>query len=122
MRRESAEQKSAEQRVRRESAEREIPAHPAAVSGGGSAGQAALSGSVKMEKQDPESRPSGLGLAMRLSTEMVAATLIGAGIGYGLDRWLHSGPWATLVFFLFGVAAGFRNLYYAANPHAEWKN
>ncbi|MBF0137943.1 MAG: AtpZ/AtpI family protein [Magnetococcales bacterium] len=58
---------------------------------------------------------------MRLSTEMVSATLIGVGIGYGLDKWLNSGPWATLIFFFFGVAAGFRNLYYAANPNAERK-
>ncbi|MBF0154853.1 MAG: AtpZ/AtpI family protein [Magnetococcales bacterium] len=53
---------------------------------------------------------------MRLSTEMVVATLIGAGIGYSIDKWLSSGPWATLVFFFFGVAAGFLNLYRAANP------
>ncbi|MBF0178113.1 MAG: AtpZ/AtpI family protein [Magnetococcales bacterium] len=68
-----------------------------------------------MAEQDPKPHASGLSLAMRMSTEMVVATLIGVGIGHGLDTWLGTKPWATLVFFLFGVAAGFRNLYYAAN-------
>lgn len=55
---------------------------------------------------------------MRLGTEMVAATLIGLGVGWQLDRWLTTKPWLTLVFFLFGVAAGFLNLYRAVNPAA----
>ncbi|MBF0623295.1 MAG: AtpZ/AtpI family protein [Magnetococcales bacterium] len=69
-----------------------------------------------MDNKAPPQPPSGMSWALRLSTDMVAATLIGTGIGYGLDEWLESDPWLTLVFFLFGVAAGFRNIYRAANP------
>jgi len=50
----------------------------------------------------------------RLSTigvSMVAATGIGLAIGYGLDRLLSTSPWLTLIFTLFGIAAGFLNLF-----------
>jgi ATP synthase protein I len=56
---------------------------------------------------------SGLAFAMRLGTEFVTATLIGAGMGYGLDQWLGSTPWLLLLFLLLGVVAGFRNMYRA---------
>jgi ATP synthase protein I len=39
-----------------------------------------------------------------------AAIAIGATIGIGLDRWLETSPWFTIIFFVFGVAAGFANL------------
>jgi ATP synthase protein I len=42
---------------------------------------------------------------------LVAATAIGLLIGYGLDRWLGTGPWLTMLFTLFGIAAGFLNLF-----------
>ncbi len=56
--------------------------------------------------------------AIRIATELVTSIAIGIGIGYGLDRWLDSRPWLTLLFFLFGVAAGFLNLYRAVQPRA----
>ncbi len=37
--------------------------------------------------------------------------MIGLGAGYLLDRWLGTRPWLLLLFFLFGVSAGFLNLY-----------
>ena len=48
---------------------------------------------------------------MRLGTELVVATMIGTGLGYTLDHWLHSDPWGTVVFLFFGAAAGMRNAY-----------
>jgi ATP synthase protein I len=50
-------------------------------------------------------RLSSIGVAL------VAATGIGLAIGYGLDRWLSTSPWLTLLFTLFGIAAGFLNLF-----------
>lgn len=41
---------------------------------------------------------------------MVVATLIGYFLGLKLDQWFGTDPWLTLVFLLFGVAAGFKNL------------
>ena len=43
----------------------------------------------------------------------VIAIVMGAAIGLGLDRWLGTTPWAFLVFFAMGVAAGILNVYRA---------
>lgn len=36
---------------------------------------------------------------------------VGLGIGFLLDRWLHTSPWMMVVFLFYGIAAGFYNLY-----------
>ncbi len=45
-----------------------------------------------------------------LGITFAASIAIGAAIGIALDRWLQTSPWFTMLFFLFGVAAGFANL------------
>ncbi|MBF0611687.1 MAG: AtpZ/AtpI family protein [Magnetococcales bacterium] len=67
-------------------------------------------------KSEDENLHQGSSKAITMATEMVAATLIGFGIGYGLDQWLGSDPWCKAIFFLFGVIAGFLNVFRAANP------
>ena len=62
----------------------------------------------------PEEEPSLFKQLARLSTvgvTLVAATAIGLAIGYGLDRLFGTTPWLTLTFTLFGIAAGFINLF-----------
>lgn len=61
--------------------------------------------------EKPGSSQGGLGFAMRIGTELVAALVIGVGIGLLLDSWLGTKPWFMLVFFLFGAAAGMFNVY-----------
>ena len=39
--------------------------------------------------------------------------LVGAGLGYGLDSWLHLGPLGTIVGTFLGFAAGLYSLYQA---------
>src|SRR5438270_8412247 len=39
------------------------------------------------------SDPSALARGFRLSSELVAGVLVGAGIGWLLDRWLGISPW-----------------------------
>lgn len=69
-----------------------------------------------------ESQAFGLGLAMRLGTELVVATMIGVGIGYGLDRWLGTQPWLLLLFLLLGSVAGFKNVYRMVHPVVDQKS
>ena len=63
--------------------------------------------------------PTQLGIAGRFSTELVAALIVGGGLGWGID-WLfgHFGhrtqPIFLLVFFVLGAAAGIRNVMRAA--------
>ncbi|MGH6946538.1 MAG: AtpZ/AtpI family protein [Kiloniellales bacterium] len=56
-------------------------------------------------------RTSGLGFAMRIGVELVAALVVGVGIGILLDRWLGTTPWLMILFFVLGAAAGILNLY-----------
>jgi ATP synthase protein I len=60
----------------------------------------------------PEGRkpPSKIGFAFRLSTEMLAAVVVGGGIGWGLDRVFGTTPFLLIVMVFLGAAAGFRNV------------
>ena len=53
---------------------------------------------------------TSLGLAVKLSTEMVAAVFVGSIIGFILDNWFDSKPWLTIIFFFAGAAAGIVNV------------
>ena len=63
---------------------------------------------------DPASRPitdhSGFARGFRLSSELVAGVLVGAGIGWLIDRWLGTLPWGMFVFALLGFTAGVLNV------------
>ena len=53
---------------------------------------------------------SKLGLAFKMSTELVAAVLVGTIIGFIFDNWFGTKPWLILIFFFVGVAAGIYNV------------
>jgi ATP synthase protein I len=46
--------------------------------------------------------------------EMGVSVAVGLAIGYFLDRELETAPYLTLLFLLFGVAAGFKALFRVA--------
>ena len=64
--------------------------------------------------------PRQSGVAFRFATELVAALIVGGGLGWGID-WLfghfgfHTRPVFLIVFFVLGAAAGIRNVMRAAN-------
>ncbi len=62
----------------------------------------------------PKSDPSAIARGFRLSTELVAGVLVGAFIGWALDKWLGTSPWGMFVFLLLGFAAGVMNVMRAA--------
>jgi ATP synthase protein I len=53
---------------------------------------------------------SGYAKGFRLSSEFVAGVVVGAGIGWLIDRWLGVSPWGLIVFVLLGFAAGVLNV------------
>lgn len=55
-----------------------------------------------------------MGKAYRIGIELVIAVAVGGAIGWFLDKWLETTPWLFIIFFFLGVAAGFRNVYKAA--------
>jgi ATP synthase protein I len=46
----------------------------------------------------------------RLASEFVAGILVGAALGWGLDRLLGTSPWGLIVFLLLGFAASVLNV------------
>ena len=44
-------------------------------------------------------RGSKIGIAFKMSTELVAAVLVGTIIGFILDNWFGTKPWLILIFF-----------------------
>lgn len=61
---------------------------------------------------------SALARGTRHAFEIAVTTLVGAGIGWMLDRWLDTGPWLFLLFLLMGIGAGFWSLIKAVNIEA----
>jgi ATP synthase protein I len=57
---------------------------------------------------------SALARGFQLSSELVGGVVVGAGIGWGIDRWLGISPWGLIVFVLLGFAAGVLNVMRAA--------
>jgi ATP synthase protein I len=64
-------------------------------------------------KSDPAFR-QGMSLAFKVGIELTVATLIGALMGYALDRYFDSRPWCLAIGVIFGGAAGCLNVYRSA--------
>lgn len=57
---------------------------------------------------------SAMARGFRLSSELIAGVLVGAVIGWGIDRLFSTSPWGLIVFFLLGFTAGVINVMRAA--------
>ena len=70
------------------------------------------------QKPEPKSSPAGSAmlLGLRAGSEFVSAVILGLGIGWVLDRALHTNPAFLIVFFLIGVAAGIWNVIRLTSP------
>jgi ATP synthase protein I len=51
------------------------------------------------------------GVGFRIATELLAALIVGGGLGYGLDRWLDTTPWFMVGMLVLGFAAGLMNVF-----------
>jgi ATP synthase protein I len=76
-----------------------------------------LRGSRKIKTDQPQAAggdnataASAMARGFRLSSELIAGVVGGAGIGWGFDRLLSTSPFGLIVFFLLGFAAGVVNL------------
>ena len=68
------------------------------------------------------SNVASLGKALKISTELVAAVVVGTTLGFILDNWFDTRPWLTISFFFMGVAAGILNVIKSAkNMHKNFK-
>ena len=56
-----------------------------------------------------------LNIYYRVGTELLAGLIIGAGIGWTLDRWVNTTPLFLIIFFILGGVAGIYNLWRVLN-------
>ena len=68
------------------------------------------------QNSDAPKGDSGMSLGMRAGSELVSAVVIGAGIGWAIDRLFGTNPAFLIVFFFLGVAAGVWNVIRATSP------
>ncbi len=67
-----------------------------------------------VQKDNIGSNAASLGKALKISTELVAAVVVGSTIGFILDNWFDTKPLLTICFFFIGVAAGILNVFKSA--------
>ena len=68
----------------------------------------------KFEENNKGSNAASLGKALKISTELVAAVVVGSTIGFLLDSWFDTKPVLTICFFFMGVSAGILNVFKSA--------
>ena len=66
-----------------------------------------------------EASRKGYAMAMKLSSEFIAAIVVGGLLGYLLDRFAGIAPWGMIVFLLLGFCAGVLNVLRSAGLVAK---
>ena len=59
---------------------------------------------------------SALGVGVRVGVELVSAMVVSVGLGWLLDRWLHTLPLFLILSVLLGGAAGVANVWRLLGP------
>lgn len=60
--------------------------------------------------------------ASTVGLHLVISTFIGLAIGYFLDSIFNTSPWLTIIFLIFGIIAGFRELLRMARKQSNGDN
>jgi ATP synthase protein I len=67
-----------------------------------------------MPDNDSDKKAAGFArqfvMATQLPVTFVGAIVVGGGLGFLLDRWLHTKPWIMIVGGCLGFAAGLRDM------------
>jgi ATP synthase protein I len=56
---------------------------------------------------------------LTIGLHLVSGVVVGVGIGYLLDKYFGTSPYLTIIFFFFGLAAGFKNMYVDAKKYIQ---
>lgn len=71
------------------------------------------------EAANTRAKPAGFAQATKIASEFVAGVVVGAAIGWGIDKAAGTSPWALIVFLLLGFAAGVLNVLRAEGKVAD---
>jgi len=72
-----------------------------------------------IKQADTSTYTGAASVAFRVTMDLVSGVLVGAGIGYILDRVFHTHPVFLVIFILLGGAAGFLNIYMFSKAERE---
>ena len=61
--------------------------------------------------QSHKHKETGAGFGFKISTEIIAALVVGVGVGLVVDKYFNSKPIGLIIFFILGALAGFLNVY-----------
>lgn len=77
----------------------------------------AAANAKRAAKIGPDKSDDGslLGMAWRLSTELLVSVLVGMFLGLGIDTLLGTKPWGFFLGLGFGIAAGFMSVFRTAD-------
>ena len=67
-----------------------------------------------IQKDSKSSNAASFSKALKISTELVAAIVVGSTIGFLLDNWFGTKPVLIICFFFMGVVAGILNVFRSA--------
>jgi ATP synthase protein I len=70
-------------------------------------------------KDDTKKLMRQLGAASTVGIQLALSVFIGLAFGVWLDRVFGTAPWLSLLFLVFGVAAGFLNYYRFAKKQQD---
>lgn len=71
-------------------------------------------------RSDKANAPAkGMRQGNRVLTELIAGPAGGALIGWLIDRWFETTPWALLICLFLGIGVAFRNIYRISNERPE---
>ena len=65
----------------------------------------------KQDHTNKLKKQNGAALGFKISTEIIAALVVGVGIGLIVDNYFNTKPIGLIIFFIFGALAGFLNVY-----------
>ncbi|ADD67261.1 conserved hypothetical protein [Denitrovibrio acetiphilus DSM 12809] len=65
-----------------------------------------------MKKSDTDKFVKKMANASSVGTSLAFSILIGAGMGWWLDKTFGTKPWLFLLFMVCGIIAGFKNMIY----------
>ena len=66
---------------------------------------------LKLVNNKSKPAKKGASFGFKISTEIVAALVVGVGIGLFVDNYFDSKPFGLIIFFILGAFAGFLNVY-----------
>ena len=73
---------------------------------------------VEAERERRPGTGQGIAEGLKLASEFVAGIIVGAAIGYGIDKLAGTMPFGLIVFLMIGFAAGVRNVLRHVSPKA----